>query len=44
MLVPGALIVAAIVVPWYCAVYAQHGAGYLRDFFVGENLGRFSAR
>jgi 4-amino-4-deoxy-L-arabinose transferase-like glycosyltransferase len=42
MLIPGTVIVAAIVAPWYLAVYAQHGAGYLRDFFVEENLGRFS--
>lgn len=38
----GALIVAAIVVPWYALIYAEHGWQYIRDFFIGENLGRYS--
>lgn len=41
-LVTGALIVAAIVVPWYALIYAEHGWQYIRDFFIGENLGRYS--
>jgi hypothetical protein len=43
MILPGALIVLAVVVPWYAAVYNQHGWDYIRQFFVGENLDRFSA-
>ena len=43
MILPGALIVLAIVVPWYAAIYNQHGWDYIRQFFVGENLDRFSA-
>ncbi|HUF22999.1 MAG TPA: glycosyltransferase family 39 protein [Vicinamibacterales bacterium] len=41
-LVSGALIVLAIVAPWYAMVYAEHGWTYIRDFFIGENLGRYS--
>lgn len=41
-LLPGALIVVAIVAPWYVMVYAQHGWQYIREFFVGENIGRYS--
>ena len=41
-LIPGALIVLAIVVPWYAMVYAQHGWEYIREFFIGENLERYS--
>ncbi|MEX2270494.1 MAG: glycosyltransferase family 39 protein [Vicinamibacterales bacterium] len=41
-LVTGALIVAAIVTPWYAMVYAEHGWQYIRAFFIGENVGRFS--
>ena len=42
MILPGALIVLAVVVPWYAAIYNQHGWDYIRQFFVGENLDRFS--
>lgn len=41
-LIPGALIVLAIVAPWYGLVYAQHGWQHIVDFFVGENLERYS--
>jgi 4-amino-4-deoxy-L-arabinose transferase-like glycosyltransferase len=41
-LVTGALIVIAIVAPWYAMVYAQHGWEYIREFFIGENLERYS--
>lgn len=41
-LIPGAIIVLAIVAPWYGLVYAQHGWQYIVDFFVGENLERYS--
>jgi 4-amino-4-deoxy-L-arabinose transferase-like glycosyltransferase len=42
MLPAGALIVALIAVPWYAAVYAQHGWQYIRFFFIEENLGRYA--
>jgi 4-amino-4-deoxy-L-arabinose transferase-like glycosyltransferase len=41
-LVTGAVIVLAIVTPWYAMVYAQHGWEYIREFFIGENVGRYS--
>jgi 4-amino-4-deoxy-L-arabinose transferase-like glycosyltransferase len=43
MFVPGALIVLAVVLPWYAAIYREHGWEYIQHFFVGENLERFSA-
>ncbi len=39
----GALIVLAIVVPWYAALHGRHGWDPIWSFFVGENLGRFSS-
>src|SRR5688572_16600346 len=43
MMIPvGAVIALAIVVPWYAALYAQHGWTHIRDFFIGENFGRFT--
>lgn len=41
-LIAGAVIVAAIVVPWYAQIYSQHGWEYIRAFFIGENVGRFA--
>jgi 4-amino-4-deoxy-L-arabinose transferase-like glycosyltransferase len=41
-LVSGALIVTAIVAPWWVALYAQHGWGPIEAFWVGENLGRYT--
>jgi 4-amino-4-deoxy-L-arabinose transferase-like glycosyltransferase len=43
MMVPaGALIVLAIVAPWYVALYLDSGWTHIREFFVDENLGRFT--
>ncbi len=42
MLVPGALIVLAIVAPWYLILYFEHGWEHIVSFFVGENIGRFT--
>jgi MFS family permease len=36
------VIVMAIVLPWYAAIYAQHGWEYIRFFFIDENLGRYA--
>lgn len=44
MMIPaGVLVVLAIVVPWYAALYARDGWTYIVSFFVGENLARFTA-
>ena len=42
MFVPlGILIVLAIVVPWYAALYQQWGWGPIKSFFFGENVARY---
>ena len=33
---------AAIGLPWYVAMWLQHGAAYLESFFLGDNLERFA--
>jgi 4-amino-4-deoxy-L-arabinose transferase-like glycosyltransferase len=38
----GALLVGAIVLPWYVAVYVRHGWDHIRSFLVTENVARFS--
>ena len=44
MMIPaGVLIVAAIVVPWYAALYHQHGWEQIRSFLVTENIARYTA-
>jgi 4-amino-4-deoxy-L-arabinose transferase-like glycosyltransferase len=43
MLPTGALIVAAVALPWYVALYAEHGWVYIRRFFIDENLARYAA-
>ena len=43
MIPAGVLIVAAIVVPWYTALYHQHGLTYIRSFLVAENIERFTS-
>ena len=43
MMIPaGALVVLAIVVPWYAALYARDGWTYIVSFFWGENFGRYT--
>ena len=45
MMIPvGALIALAIAVPWYVALYQQHGWTYISEFFIGENFDRFTGR
>jgi 4-amino-4-deoxy-L-arabinose transferase-like glycosyltransferase len=39
----GAVIVLAIVVPWYAALHARHGWDPIWAFFVGENVGRYTS-
>jgi 4-amino-4-deoxy-L-arabinose transferase-like glycosyltransferase len=38
----GIVIVAAIVLPWYVALYQQHGWAHIKDFLLTENLERYS--
>jgi 4-amino-4-deoxy-L-arabinose transferase-like glycosyltransferase len=42
MLPAGALIVAAIVVPWYAALYVRQGWEPIRSFILGENVARYT--
>lgn len=42
MLPLGALIIAAIVLPWYAAVYARHGWDYIEAFILRDNLSRYT--
>jgi len=43
MMVPlGLLIVAAIVLPWYLAIYSQHGWGHIQNFILRDNLSRYT--
>jgi 4-amino-4-deoxy-L-arabinose transferase-like glycosyltransferase len=43
MLPAGILVVAAIVVPWYAALYHAHGWTYIRSFLISENVERFTS-
>ena len=43
MLPAGVLVVALIVVPWYAALYHQHGWTYIRSFLIAENVERYTA-
>ncbi len=43
LLIPsGVVIVAAIALPWYVALYAQHGWVHIKEFFIDENLMRYT--
>jgi 4-amino-4-deoxy-L-arabinose transferase-like glycosyltransferase len=43
MMIPwGVVVVLAIVVPWYAALYQRDGWTPIASFFLGENIGRFS--
>ncbi len=42
MLPTGLAIIAVIVLPWYVAVHAQHGWGYIQDFLLRDNFSRFA--
>ncbi len=41
-LVPGALIVLAINLPWWWAIAAQHGLEPVQAFWLGEHVGRYT--
>jgi 4-amino-4-deoxy-L-arabinose transferase-like glycosyltransferase len=42
MLPIGLVIVSAIVLPWYLAIYHQHGWHYIEAFLFGDNLSRYT--
>jgi 4-amino-4-deoxy-L-arabinose transferase-like glycosyltransferase len=42
MLPLGSIIVLAIVVPWYAALYARDGWESIWSFFIGENFARYT--
>jgi 4-amino-4-deoxy-L-arabinose transferase-like glycosyltransferase len=43
MMIPtGVLVVIAIVVPWYAALYHRYGWTYITSFFLGENVARYT--
>ena len=43
MMIPlGIVIVAAIVVPWYLALYREHGWTHIQSFLISENVERFT--
>jgi 4-amino-4-deoxy-L-arabinose transferase-like glycosyltransferase len=43
MMIPaGVLIALAVAAPWYLALYLEHGWTYISEFFIGENLGRYT--
>jgi 4-amino-4-deoxy-L-arabinose transferase-like glycosyltransferase len=44
MMIPlGLVILALIVVPWYAALYHEHGWTYIKSFLVNENVERFTS-
>lgn len=42
MLPAGLIIVCAIVLPWYVAIYFQHGWSHIESFVLKDNLSRFA--
>ncbi len=43
MMIPvGLILVLAIVVPWYAALYHRYGWTYITSFIVGENIARYT--
>ena len=43
MMIPaGIVVVLAIAVPWYAALYHRYGWTYITSFFVGENIARYT--
>ncbi len=42
MIPVGLIVVLAIVVPWYAALYHRYGWTYITSFIVGENIARYT--
>jgi 4-amino-4-deoxy-L-arabinose transferase-like glycosyltransferase len=44
MMIPvGIVILAVIVVPWYAALYQEHGWTYIKSFLIVDNVERFTS-
>jgi 4-amino-4-deoxy-L-arabinose transferase-like glycosyltransferase len=44
MMIPlGLVILAVIIVPWYAALYHEHGWTYIKSFLINENVERFTS-
>jgi 4-amino-4-deoxy-L-arabinose transferase-like glycosyltransferase len=43
MLPAGILLIGAIVIPWYAALYHEHGFFYIRKFLIAENVERYTS-
>jgi 4-amino-4-deoxy-L-arabinose transferase-like glycosyltransferase len=44
MMIPAGMVIAlAIAAPWYWLLYLEHGWTYISEFFIGENLGRYTS-
>jgi 4-amino-4-deoxy-L-arabinose transferase-like glycosyltransferase len=41
-IVIAALLFLALALPWYIAMWIQHGSGYIAGFFIGDNYERFA--
>jgi 4-amino-4-deoxy-L-arabinose transferase-like glycosyltransferase len=41
-LVVAALVFAAVGLPWYAAMWIEHGPAYFESFFIGDNFERFA--
>jgi 4-amino-4-deoxy-L-arabinose transferase-like glycosyltransferase len=42
MLPVGLIVIAVIVLPWYIAIYAQHGWAHIQAFILNDNLSRYT--
>ena len=42
MLPTGIILIALIVLPWYLAIYAQHGWSHIRTFIFNDNVSRYT--
>ena len=42
MIVWGAAIVAVVVLPWYVAIYSEHGWLYIKSFLMLDNISRYT--
>lgn len=42
MMIPaGLIVIALIVLPWYLAIYFQHGWGHIENFIINDNVSRY---
>ena len=44
MMIPlGVLIIGVIVIPWYAAIYQEHGWTHIKSFLISDNVERFTS-